>query len=187
MIIIIGLGNTGEEFKNTRHNIGFEVIDKIKEKNNFPDFVLSTRVKAKISKGTINRKKITLVKPNTFMNLSGDIPRMFVAFYKLKASDFIVIHDDVDIPLGKYKISESSGSAGHKGVQSLIDALGTKNFKRIRIGILPEKGKSKETEKFVLKKFTKKEKETINETVGKIAKEIDQIIKTMPDNETSNS
>jgi PTH1 family peptidyl-tRNA hydrolase len=186
-MIIIGLGNTGEIFKDTRHNVGFEVLDKIKEKNDFPDFTFSKRFHAEISKGTISGKKITLAKPHTFMNLSGDVPRIFMTYYNLEASDFIVIHDDIDILLGQYKISKSKGSAGHKGVQSLINAMKTKNFKRIRIGILPKKGKPKKTERFVLKKFTKKEKEIIKEAVKKIVEEISQIIKTIPKHEIGNS
>lgn len=180
-MIIVGLGNPGKEFKNTRHNIGFEVLDKIKEKNDFPDFTFSKKFNAQISKGILNQEKTILAKPQTFMNSSGKSVKVLMQYYK--KAKLIIVHDDIDIPLRQSKIVESGGSAGHKGVQSIIDAMKTKNFKRIRIGILPEKGKPLETERFVLKKFTKKEKGIIKETIKKIAEEISQI----PEHEISNS
>ena len=175
MIIIIGLGNPGQEFKNTRHNIGFEVLDKIKEENDFPDFAFSKKFIAQISEGILNQEKTILAKPQTFMNDSGKSVKQLTDYYKIKEKDLIVIHDDIDVALGKIKISEDSSSAGHKGVQSIIDAIGTKDFKRIRIGILPEKGKPEETEKFVLKRFTKKEKEIIQKIIKDIGKDIKKI------------
>ena len=183
MIIIIGLGNPGQEFKNTRHNIGFEVLDKIKEENDFPDFAFSKKFNAQISEGILNQEKTILAKPQTFMNDSGKSVKQLTDYYKVKEKALIVIHDDIDVALGKIKISEDSSSAGHKGVQSIIDKLKTKDFYRFRIGILPTKGKPEETEKFVLKKFTKKEKEIIKETIKKIAEKISQI----PKHEINNS
>jgi len=169
-MIIVGLGNPGEKFKNTRHNLGFEVLDEIQQENGFPEFSFAEKFKAEISQGIINGEKTILVKPQTFMNTSGESVKLLINYYKLKESDLIVIHDDIDIPLGEVKVSGDSGSAGHKGVLSIIDAIGTKDFKRIRIGILPTKGKPSETEKFVLKKFTKKEKTIIQETIEDIKK-----------------
>ena len=187
MIIIVGLGNPGEKFENTRHNVGFEVIDKIQKENGFPDFAFSKKLNAEISEGILNQEKTILAKPNTFMNSSGQSVKALKQYYKkakkAKKAKLIIIHDDIDILLGKIKISESSGSAGHKGVQSIIDSLRTKNLQRIRIGIMPKKGKPTETEKFVLKKFTKKEKEVISKVIAKIA----DTIKTIVENETGNS
>jgi len=174
MIIIIGLGNPGEKFKDTRHNIGFEVLDKIKEKNDFSDFTFSKKFNAQISKGILNQEKTILAKPQTFMNSSGKSAKALTQYYK--KAKLIIVHDDIDILLGKVKFSKDSGSAGHKGVESVINNLGTKDFMRLRIGIVPLKGKPKETEKFVLKKFTKKEKETIQKIIEEISETLKKLI-----------
>ena len=174
MIIIIGLGNAGEKFKDTRHNVGFEVLDKIKEENDFPDFTFSKKFNAQISKGILNQEKTILAKPQTFMNSSGKSVKALRQYYK--KAKLIIIHDDIDILLGKIKFSKDSGSAGHKGVESVIDNLGTKDFMRLRVGIVPLKGKPKETEKFVLKKFTKKEKEIIQKIIEEISETVKKLI-----------
>jgi len=154
-MIIIGLGNPGDKYLNTRHNIGFRVIDQFKEKNKFPEFKLSKKFHSLISKN----KNIILAKPQTFMNKSDQAVKALVNFYK---KELVIIHDDIDLPEGKIKISKSRGSAGHKGIESIIKEVG-KDFIRIRIGIQPEKGKPKNPERFVLQKFTKKTdmKETV--------------------------
>ncbi len=179
-MIIVGLGNPGKKFKNTRHNVGFEVIDQLAKKLEIKNWKKNKKANCFYFKFN---EKIELVKPLTYMNNSGQTVKYIQKKHNLKSKDIIVIHDDIDIPLGKIKISEGSGAAGHKGVQSIIDAIGTKDFKRIRIGILPEKGKPLEIERFVLKRFTKKEKGIIKETVKKIAEKISQI----PEHEISNS
>jgi len=158
-MIIVGLGNPGKKYNNTRHNIGFEILDQIKETDNFPDFKLSKKFKALISE----KDKIILVKPQTFMNLSGKSVKIIASFYKTK--DLIVIHDDIDLVIGKIKISRNKGSAGHKGIESIIKEIG-KDFTRIRIGIQPKKGKPADTESFVLKKFKKQELEEIKKSLA---------------------
>jgi len=139
MKLIVGLGNPGEQYKNTRHNVGFEIVDKIRIDWNFSQWELNKKFNAEISSGDYKLKttdyKLLLVKPQTFMNLSGVAVRGILNFYKLTPEDIIVIHDDLDIPAGKYKIATDSSSAGHNGVQNIIDTLGTQKFKRIRIGI----------------------------------------------------
>ncbi len=150
-MIIIGLGNPGEKYNKTRHNIGFEIIDQFKEKNSFPDFKLSKKFHSLISED----KKIILAKPQTFMNKSGQAVKALIGFYKTK--DLIIIHDDIDLLEGKIKVSKDRGSAGHKGIESIIKEIG-KNFIRLRIGIQPEKGKPKNPERFVLQRFNKKTK-----------------------------
>jgi len=172
MKIIVGLGNPGDKFQDTRHNVGFMVLDQIKEKNDFSDFSYSEKFKAETSRGSLEKNALILAKPQTFMNNSGESIKSLIKYYKLDASCLIVIHDDIDIELGKIKISRDSGSAGHKGVQSIIDSLKTNSFTRIRMGILPVKGKPAETEKFVLKKFTKQEKEIIKKTTDRAIKEL---------------
>jgi len=158
-MIIIGLGNPGEKYNKTRHNIGFEIIDQIKETNNFPNFKLSKKFKALISE----KDKVILVKPQTFMNLSGQSVKAIASFYKTK--DLIVIHDDIDLTIGKIRISKNRGSAGHKGVESIIKEIG-KDFTRIRIGVQPKTGKPINTESFVLKKFKKQELEEIKKSLA---------------------
>jgi len=161
MIIIAGLGNPGEKYKNTPHNVGFEAIDKFAEKNNFPDFKLSEKFNALISEMIIGDKKIILAKPQTFMNESGKAIKKLAETGSL--TDLIVVHDDIDLSLGEIKISKDRGSAGHKGVESIINAFGTKNFTRIRIGILPQAGKPESVEQFVLKKLSESEEKILEE------------------------
>lgn len=173
MILVIGLGNPGEKYKSTRHNIGFRIIDQLAEKHGFPDFKLQKRSNALISEGVIGREKTVLAKPKTFMNNSGKAVREMINYYKIKRDNLWIIHDDIDLPLGKIKVSKGQGAAGHKGVISIIEELKTKDFWRIRIGILPEKGKPKETEKFVLQKFTKAEGEKIEKIIQEVARELE--------------
>ena len=167
MIIIIGLGNPKEKFKKTRHNIGFRIIDSFRKKNDFPDFKLSKKFNSLISEKSFNNKKIVLIEPQTFMNQSGKAVKSLNNFYKIKNSDLIVIHDDIDLFLGKIRISKNRGSAGHKGVESIIKELGRKNFIRFRFGIQPQKGKNKPSESLVLEKFTKKENEILEKLIKK--------------------
>lgn len=174
-MIIIGLGNPGNKFKATRHNVGWEVLDLIQKEYNFSPWKESKKFKSEISKGEMNKRKIILVKPLTFMNLSGEAVKGLKAFYKIKIKDILVIHDDIDIPLGKFKISENRGTAGHKGVDSIMKNLKTKNFSRIRIGIKPNK-KPENTERFVLLKFNKEEKGILNKTNKTVIEAINTIL-----------
>ncbi len=162
MIIIVGLGNPGEKYTNTRHNIGFDVVDEIVEENNFPQFKLSKKFNALVSK----EKILILAKPLTFMNESGKSVQALCSFYKPK--ELIVVQDDIDLKVGEIKIVKNRGSAGHKGIESIIKELGTKDFTRVRVGIQPEKGKPENIEKFVLGKF--REREIIKKVVEEIKK-----------------
>ena len=177
MFIIIGLGNPGKKYSHTWHNIGFQALSDFQKKNNFPAFRLSKKFQAEISENKIANKKIILAKPQTFMNESGKAAKALMKFYKIKPENLWVIHDDVDIPLGKIRISKGRGSAGHKGVQSIISELKTKNFARIRMGISPKNGKPKNAEKFVLQKFAKEEKNILKEAVKKTAEAIEFTLK----------
>ena len=151
MKLIIGLGNPGEKYEKTRHNAGFMAIEELKEDK---------------PEGSV------LAKPKTFMNDSGKAVKELADYYGAKPQDLWIIHDDIDLPLGQYKISEGQGSAGHKGVQSIIDQLKTKDFKRVRIGICPAAGKPENVENFVLKKFDKEEIKELKEVFKRIAEEI---------------
>ncbi|MCX6759869.1 MAG: aminoacyl-tRNA hydrolase, partial [Candidatus Nealsonbacteria bacterium] len=151
MKIIIGLGNPGEKYENTWHNIGFMALDEIIRENNFSDFRFEKKFNAEISENSLNGEKIIIAKPQTYMNESGKTVRSIMDFYKLSADDFIIIHDDVDLPVSKIKIYFDRGSAGHKGVQSIFIQTGKENFIRIRMGISPQKGKDKKAMHTVLK------------------------------------
>jgi PTH1 family peptidyl-tRNA hydrolase len=172
MIIIAGLGNPGKEYENTPHNLGFEAIDEFAKKNNFPVFEFDKYSNALISK----KDNVILAKPQSFMNNSGfAIKKLAEAFLPLtsgrKASAIFIVHDDIDLALGTYKVSANRGSAGHKGVESIMRELGTEDFTRIRIGV------SKEKKPDVLKKFSKKDKEILKQTFNQISLELEKSIK----------
>lgn len=157
MFLIVGLGNPGDKYENTRHNAGFLVIDGLAKEHSFPEFKLLKKLNALISEGNIQGRKIILAKPQTFMNNSGLAVKKIKTKYKISPEDIIIINDDLDLPFGKIKIARNQGAAGHKGVLSVIDALKTKDFFRLRIGIENEKEKIIGPEKFVLQKFSKEE------------------------------
>ena len=172
MYVVVGLGNPGEQYENTRHNVGFLALDAIAKEYNFPEFTLSKKHSSLVSEGMITETKVILAKPQTFMNSSG---KAVQSLMKTKPT-LIVIHDDIDIPLGEIKISENRGSAGHKGVDSIVQSLGTKEFTRIRIGILPQTGKPQDVETFVIKKFSKEESQVIKNATATTITSLKEII-----------
>jgi peptidyl-tRNA hydrolase, PTH1 family len=131
--LVIGLGNPGDRYQTTRHNIGFMVLDKIAGAYNIP--VNKKKFNADYGKGVIDRIDTILVKPMTFMNKSGFSVIQFVNFFKVSNKDVLVIHDDIDLEFGRIKIKEKGGDGGHKGVRSILDALGSDDFCRIRLGV----------------------------------------------------
>ena len=179
ILLIAGLGNSGGKYNNTRHNIGFEAINQIQENwkmiYNFSEWKLSPKFNGELSEGKIAKTKIILVKPTTYMNNSGIAVKKIAEFNKIPYGDIFVIHDDFDLPFGKIKKSYGRGSAGHKGAESIITALGTKNFTRIRVGINPANKKlpPKSLDSFVLAKFTENEKKEIPDIIKMAVSEID--------------
>jgi len=186
MKLIVGLGNPGEKYSNTRHNTGFMAVDAVVQKLQTTDYRLQAGFNAEISEGTIGDEKIILAKPQTFMNESGKAVKAIVDYYKIPHRDITVVHDDLDILLGEYKIIRDRSSAGHKGVQSIIEALGTKDFARIRIGIKPLDSSSTSSEslgakqiltkEFVLENFNKEEKEIIDGVIEKVITVIPSLV-----------
>jgi len=170
MLIIVGLGNPGEKFKDNRHNLGFMAVDFFARKNNFPDFKPSKKHGAVVTKSN----KIVLVKPQMFMNNSGKTVKKIAA--QNKKMEIVIIHDDIDLPLGTFKIVKNRGSAGHKGVESIIKSVGNKNIIRFRLGIQPKNGKSKNSESFVVKNFTREEQVTVDITIQKTTDALDFFI-----------
>ncbi len=179
MIIIVGLGNPGKKFEGTRHNVGFMVLDKFAEKNDFPEFELQKKSEVLVSEGVVGEDKIVLVKPQTFMNDSGKAVKQIISNFKFQISNLLIVHDDIDLPVGKIKINKERGSAGHKGVESIIKNIGNDRLIRFRIGIKPQdtRYKIQDTKKLVLKKFTEDEQKIINETIEKAAESLDFFIK----------
>lgn len=177
MFIFIGLGNPGEEYEGTRHNAGRMTVQYFAKKEKLGEFeedknLLSLVLEAQLPKA---KEKSLFILPETFMNNSGRAIKRLVDRKILKISkskeikNLIVVHDDLDLPLGKFKISFGKNSAGHKGVESIMRALSTKNFVRIRIGISPKrKPDSKKILDFIIGRFKPKEKEILNGVFKKI-------------------
>ncbi len=165
MKLIIGLGNPGPKYKKTRHNLGFRVVDFLAENEKWKE---NKKANCLYLKKEINGQEAELIKPLTFMNNSGQTVNYIQKKHYLQLKDIVVIHDDIDLPLGEIKIQQSRGSAGHKGVQSIIDTLGAADFIRMRIGIRP-KELFTDTEKFVLEKFTPEEEKIVQEIIKRAA------------------
>lgn len=173
MKVIVGLGNITREYEKTRHNAGFMAVNKIADFYSFNGFEIKDKFEAEIAAGIIRDKKTILVKPQTYMNASGRAVQKIVDFYRIKPKDLIVIHDDLDIMLGNLRLAFGRSSAGHKGVQSIIDCLGTKDFNRIRIGIQISDRKIP-TEKFVLAAFSKKEMAAVSAVIDGLPETIEK-------------
>ncbi|MFA6273413.1 MAG: aminoacyl-tRNA hydrolase [Candidatus Paceibacterota bacterium] len=179
-MIIVGLGNPGTEYEKTRHNTGRIVLEVFRKKNDLPEWKEDKKTKSLISK----KGKLTLLLPETFMNKSSETVAKMVKSKKA-AESLVVIHDDLDLPLGRFKISFNKGAGGHRGVLSIVKALKTEAFIRIRVGISPagDKGKVKKPvgEKavidFILGKFKDKELEILKKTAKKISEAIETIVK----------
>lgn len=156
MKLIVGLGNPGKEYNNTRHNIGFMVLD-----NYLKDEKWQTKYNANYIEKNINNQKVIFIKPLTYMNLSGESIVKFVQFYKVHLDDILVIQDDLDLNVGKYRLKINSSSGGHNGIKSIIDALGSNGFCRLKIGISNDKGL--DTKNYVLGKFNSTEIDIISQ------------------------
>jgi len=160
--IIIGLGNPGRKYEDTRHNVGFMAIDKISNQWGLP--VQHAKFRAIVGEGRIETEKVLLVKPQTYMNLSGESVAEILKFYKLTPDDLLVIYDDLDLPTGQLRLREKGSAGGHNGIKSLIQHLGTQEFKRIKVGIgRPEPGRS--VSDYVLQAFSAAEKPLIDQAV----------------------
>jgi len=166
MKLIVGLGNPGKKYQETWHNIGFMAVSQYQasQAGDNLEFKNNKKFKAEVCE-TGAEEKIILAKPQTFMNNSGQAIKKIVNFYKINPQDLWLIHDDIDLPLGKIRISHNSSAAGHKGIQSTIDELGTQEFVRFRIGIKPATPTKVPTEKYVLQKIAKADKVIVAEAI----------------------
>ena len=175
MFIIAGLGNPKKEYDNTRHNIGFEVIDALADKYNIS--VLDIKNKAMTGKGIIEGQKVILVKPLTYMNLSGEAVRAVADYYKTDyETELIIISDDINLPPGQIRIRKKGSAGGHNGLKNIIRNLGSSDFQRIRVGV-GEKPKEYDLADYVLGHFTKEEKFLMKEGVEKAVKAAEMMLK----------
>ncbi|MEI8344048.1 MAG: aminoacyl-tRNA hydrolase [Candidatus Moraniibacteriota bacterium] len=172
MKIIIALGNPGQQYANTRHNAGFIIADELQKSLSFSEFEKNSKFDALVCEKNSDGEKILLAKPQSFMNNSGQVVKKMLDFFKIPKENLTLLHDDLDIELGSFKISTDSSAAGHNGVQSIIDHLDSQQLKRIRIGIEgAEKKKDRiiPGEVFVLQDFSEEELEIIKKLGEKIA------------------
>jgi len=172
-IVIFGIGNHGTEYRETRHNAGFLALDFLQQDFGLENFQEEKKLQAEITSGKVSGVKFFLVKPTTFMNESGKSVQTFLDFYKLEPASLVVIHDEVDLPLGTIRTTSSSRSAGHKGVESVILALGTQEFFRIRLGIgkpIQDENACIPLHDYVLQKFSPKEKDKVESLFPEVKK-----------------
>ncbi len=159
-LVIIGLGNTGKEYDGSRHNIGFACIDSLAEKLEFPSWVEKKDLKCLFTHREVNGAGVILIKPTTFMNLSGEAAQAVSHFYKIPPAQIVAIYDELDIPFGQIRTRVGGTSAGHNGVESLLKHIG-KDFGRVRIGVKNKLVSYVDSKDFVLDKFTKEEIEQL--------------------------
>ena len=172
MKVIVGLGNPGSKYLFTRHNLGFIVIDALSENKNFQN-----KYKSQIQKTEIGGSSILLVKPQTFMNLSGQAIREIIHFYKIALENLLVIHDDKDLPFGAIKFQVSRGHGGHNGIKNIHQELNSKDYFRLKMGVAVEKDEGIDTADFVLSSFSKHEKEKLPDLLDRGVKAIECFIK----------
>ena len=160
MKLIVGLGNPGKEYENTRQNVGFNILDLYLKKNNLK--LDKEKFNGKYTKTRINDEEAIFLEPQTYMNLSGDSVRKVMDFYKINVEDILIIQDDLDLDLGKIKLKENSSSGGHNGIKDIEEKLGTNSIKRLKIGI--SNNKQMDTKDYVLGKISKDDKEILEKT-----------------------
>jgi PTH1 family peptidyl-tRNA hydrolase len=187
MKLIVGLGNPGPKYLNTRHNFGFMALNYFQDSTGaFADWLANDSFKSIISEGELNEEKVFLVKPQTMMNASGEAIRLLADFYQKPLNDLIVVHDDLDLTLGTLRVSFDASAAGHKGVSSVINCLGGQKFVRVRLGIKPPQTQEKQllsfrlpetAEKFVLQKFSGQEEPLVKKTLEQAQKALLVLLK----------
>ncbi len=173
-MLIVGLGNPGEEYRYTRHNSGYRVVDLLAQKLNID--INKEKFKGMFGEGTYNGKKVMILKPITYMNLSGESVVEAVNFYKLPLEDVVVVYDDIDIEIGKIRIRPEGSSGTHNGMRNIADLLGSHDFPRIRVGI----GKAPQgidLASFVLSKFSTEENSDIEKAIDMASEAVLEIIR----------
>lgn len=172
MFLIVGLGNPGIQYENTRHNIGFNVIDNISKEYNID--INREKFKGMYGEGFIGNTKVILLKPTTYMNLSGESIRELANFYKLEDDEIIVVYDDISLDIGRLRIREKGSAGGHNGIKSIIQNLGGDKFPRVKVGV----GQPKDNlVNHVLGKFSKEDREHIEKVIPVVSDAIVEIVK----------
>lgn len=166
MKLIVGLGNPGKDYSTTRHNIGFRCINKLAKEYSIS---YKSGSKSRFGEGEIQGHKVALAKPHTFMNLSGKAVKLLMQRYKILLDDIVVIHDDLDLSVGKIRISQGGGSGGHKGIDSIISEMGSREFLRIRVGIGRPAGEDDDAVDYVLGGFGPDEKVVIEDAIARVS------------------
>ena len=159
MKLIVGLGNPGKEYENTRHNIGFMMLDYFTSKSNIE--ITKEKFNGLYGDTIINDEKVIFLKPLSYMNLSGEVVKKYVDFFKIDINDVLIIHDDLDLPIGTYRLKQNGSSGGHNGLKNIELNLGTQEYKRIKVGI--SNNKMMDTKDYVLGKFSKEDIDTIKD------------------------
>lgn len=174
MYLIVGLGNPENEYSHTRHNMGFDTINQIAKNNNIQ--ITKNKFKGLCESTIIQNQKVILLKPQTYMNLSGESVKEVAEFYNLKPEEIIVIYDDIDIEKGHIKIRKKGGAGSHNGMKSVVEELQSTDFARIRVGIGQPEFKS-DMINYVIGKVPKEEQEILQQGVEKAAKAVEEILK----------
>lgn len=175
MFIIVGLGNPTLQYEGTRHNVGFDVIDAIADKYNIS--VDGRKNRAYIGKGIIEGQKVILAKPQTYMNLSGESVRGLIDYYKIdEEEELLVIYDDISLDVGQLRIRKKGSAGGHNGIKNIITHLGHNVFPRIKVGV-GEKPKKFDLADYVLSRFSKEEREQMEEGYEKAVQAVEMIVK----------
>ncbi|PRR83321.1 aminoacyl-tRNA hydrolase [Clostridium vincentii] len=172
MFLIVGLGNPGKEYKNTRHNIGFDAIDAIAKKYKIE--VNRIKFKGVYGETFIEGEKVIILKPSTYMNLSGESIRAVMDFYKVKHENILVIYDDISLEVGRLRIRDKGSAGGHNGIKNIISNMGTEEFARIKIGVGQPKG---DLVNYVLGTVAKKERKILDEVLEVVVSATEAIIK----------
>jgi len=171
--VVIGLGNPGPRYENTRHNVGFDTVDLLSKKHNI--YVTKVKHKALIGDGNIGGHRVLLVKPQTFMNLSGESVREIIEWYKVPVENIIIIYDDIDLPVGKIRIRPKGSAGTHNGMRSVIYQIQSEDFPRIRIGI-DKPPQNWDLADFVLSKFSTDERKSVEEAIANAAEAVEVIL-----------
>lgn len=178
MILLVGLGNPGKEYEQTRHNVGFMAVDSFIRRYCFNEF--KSKFKGQITEGNIENNKVLILKPSTYMNLSGESVSAVCRFYKIPLENVIVFQDDMDLPVGKIKVKRGGSSGGHNGIKSIDSHLGN-NYMRVRIGVSKPVLK-KQVVDWVLSKFSPEDKDILDEKLSLMADYLPLLLKNDSEN-----
>ena len=177
--IVVGLGNPGDKYENTRHNVGFMTVDELGERGRFP--IQRLKFRALTSTAAIGGQGVLIMKPTTYMNLSGEAVGEAARFYKIAPDHILVISDDVDLPVGKLRIRKSGSAGGHNGLKSIIQHLGSDQFPRLKIGVGGKPHPDYDMADWVLGKLQGEDKKTMDAAIKRAADAIECLLREGPD------